>query len=359
MYCSRISGEMMRIIVEIGHPAHVHHFKHMIWQLEKDGHEVLVCAVDKEVALALLNAYGFKYEVLGVNRGKGIIGKIPFFIESELKMFRIARKFKPDMFISRGSPFSAHMSRIFRKSSISFNDTEHSTIVDSIVFPFMDVILTPNCFKRDLGSKQIRYKGNHELAYLHPDYFTPNPETLREIGLTEKDTFTILRFVSWEANHDVGQTGLTLDTKREVIRILSEYGRVMITSEKKLDAEFEQYRISVSPEKMHDLLYYATLLYGESATMASECAILGTHSIFCDFAGRGYTDEEEEKYDLVYNFKLDEDGQASSVKKAAELMKNPNLKEEGRKKGEYLVQDMIDVTAYMVDFIEKYGKQNK
>jgi predicted glycosyltransferase len=356
MYCLRTSGEMMKIIVEIGHPAHVHHFKNMIWELKKKGHEILVCAVDKEVSLDLLDAYGFKYEVLGVNRGKGIIGKIPFFLESELKMFSIARKFKPDMFISRGSPFSAHMSRLFRSSSISFNDTEHSTIVDSIVFPFMDAILTPICFKRDLGAKQIRYKGNHELAYLHPDYFSPNPGTLQEIGLTENDTFSVLRFVSWEANHDVGQTGLTLETKREAIRILKEYGRVMITSEKPLDAEFEQYRVSVSPEKMHDLLYYATLLYGESATMASECAILGTHSIFCDFAGRGYTDEEEEKYDLVYNFKLDKGGQASSIEKVSELIRNPSLKEEGRKKGEYLVKDMIDVTAYMVDYVENYGK---
>lgn len=346
----------MKIIVEVGHPAHVHHFKHMIWQLQKKGHEILVCAVDKEVALNLLNAYGIRYEVLGVNKGKGIIGKIPFFIKSEVKMFGIARKFNPDLFISRGSPFSAHMSRIFRKSSISFNDTEHSTIVDSIVFPFMDAIVTPRCFKRDLGSKQIRYKGNHELAYLHPDYFTPNPDTLKEIGLTEDDTFCILRFVSWEANHDIGQTGLTLETKRKVIEIMNKYGRVMISSEKPLDEEFEQYRVAVSPEKMHDLLYYATLLYGESATMASECAVLGTHAIFCDFAGRGYTDEEEEKYDLVYNFKLDEHDQAVSVEKVAMLLENPDLKKQGRAKGKIMVEDMIDVTAYMVDFVESFKK---
>jgi len=131
---------------------------------------------------------------------------------------------------------------------------------------------------------------------------------------------------------------------------------VFITSEKPLPEEFEKYRISVSPEKMHDLLYYATLLYGESATMASECAVLGTHAIFCDFAGRGYTDEEERDYGLVYNFKLDESSQERSIEKAVELLQDPGLKEKGREKQKRLLNDKIDVTAFMVWFIENYPK---
>jgi hypothetical protein len=194
---------------------------------------------------------------------------------------------------------------------------------------------------------------------LHPNYFYPNPDVLQEIGLTENDTFIIVRFVSWGASHDVGCTGLTLETKRKVVNDLSKYGRVLISSEKPLTEEFEPYRISVSPEKMHDLLYYATLLYGESATMASECAVLGTHSIFCDFAGRGYTDEEEEKYGLVYNFKLDEENQKKSVDKAIELLNDSELKEKGRQKRELLLKDKIDVTDFMVNFIENYSNNNK
>ena len=101
-------------------------------------------------------------------------------------------------------------------------------------------------------------------------------------------------------------------------------------------------------------MYYATLLYGESATMASECAVLGTHAIFSDFAGRGYTDEEEEKYGLVFNFKLDKESQRESLEKAVELLENNNLKNIGRKKREKLLEDKIDVTAFMVWFVENY-----
>ncbi len=40
----------MRILVDIGHPAHVHFFKNFIWEMEKRGHEFIVTARDKDVA---------------------------------------------------------------------------------------------------------------------------------------------------------------------------------------------------------------------------------------------------------------------------------------------------------------------
>jgi hypothetical protein len=204
-----------------------------------------------------------------------------------------------------------------------------------------------------LGKKQIRYNGYHELAYLHPNYFTPDPAVLEELGLEEGDPFIVLRFVSWEASHDRGHTGLSLEDKRKAVSEFSNYGKVLISSEKPLSADLEKYRFTLSPEKMHDLLYYCTLLYGESATMASECAVLGTHAIFCDYAGRGYTDEQEE-YGLVYNFYDEKTMGTESLNKAIELLKDPDLKEKGREKRERLLEDKIDVTEFMVDFIENY-----
>ncbi|HEX3013205.1 MAG TPA: hypothetical protein VHO92_02885, partial [Methanobacterium sp.] len=146
------------------------------------------------------------------------------------------------------------------------------------------------------------------------------------------------------------------EDKISAIGELSKYGRVFITSEKPLQKEFENYRINVSPEKMHHLLYYATLLYGESATMASECAVLGTHAIFCDYAGRGYTDEEETKYGLVYNFHDEVSMGKNSLNKAIKLLENLNLKTEGKKKREILLKDKIDVTEFMTRFVESYSK---
>jgi predicted glycosyltransferase len=53
----------MRVMVDIGHPAHVHFFRNAIRELEKRGHSVKVTARDKDVALRLLEAYGIPYVV--------------------------------------------------------------------------------------------------------------------------------------------------------------------------------------------------------------------------------------------------------------------------------------------------------
>jgi len=345
----------MRIIVDIAHPAHVHFFKNFIWEMQKRRHDILITAGDKDVTLRLLENYGFNYKfTCKRTSGYKLIAEI---LKRDIQMLKFVKEYKPDIVMGIASTIAAHVSKITNIMSIVFTDTEHTKLADMITYPFSDIIITPSCYKKNLGKKQIRYDGYHELAYLHPNYFIPNPAVLDELGLTEDDTFIILRFVSWNASHDVGHSGI--QNKVELVRELEKYGRVLITSEGELGDGLEKYQIKVSPEKMHDLMYYATLLYGESATMASECAVLGTHAIYCDFAGRGYTDEEEEKYGLVFNFKLDEDSIKSSLEKAVELLRDNNLKNVGRKKREKLLEDKIDVTAFMVEFIENYPECSK
>ena len=58
----------MKILFDMGHPAHVHFFKNTIWELEKKGHQVKVTARDKDVTIALLEAYGIAHVV----RGEGV-----------------------------------------------------------------------------------------------------------------------------------------------------------------------------------------------------------------------------------------------------------------------------------------------
>ena len=349
----------MKILIDIGHPAHVHQFRNAIKILKADGHKIFVTARNKEITLDLLNKFGMNYVEVGRYKKNNTSKAVEMF-RIDYKLYKLAKRFNPDVLIGGvGNVYVAHVSALINKPSILFNDTEHGTLQNLLSYPFASAICTPSCYKKDIGNKQIRYNGYHELAYLHPNYFKPNPAVLDEIGLSKDDTFIILRFVSWTASHDVGYSGLTIDTKRKAVKEFEKYGHVFITSESPLSEEFERYRIAVSPEKIHDLMYYATLLYGESATMASECAVLGTHAIYSDFAGRGYTDEEEEKYELVFNFKLDKESQRESLEKAVELLENNNLKNIGEKKRKELLKDKIDVTAFMIWFVENYPESFK
>jgi uncharacterized protein len=341
----------MRIIVDINHPADVHLFKNFIEIMKKRGHNVLITASEKDVSLKLLNKYNFEYINVG-NYGKSLFEKLLNIPKLDYRMYRAVQKFNPDIFLGADSIRAPHVARLMGKPSISFEDTEHQKEQQLLYVPFTSKILTSFAFKKEFGKKQIRYNGYHELAYLHPNYFKPNPQILYELGLRENEPYIVIRFVSWNASHDIGQSGIA--DPKTLVKMLEQYGRVFITSELKLDIELEKYKLKISPDKLHDVLYYATLYIGEGATTASECAVLGTHAIYVNTLRLGYTDEEEEKYGLVYNFSKHEETNKKVFDKALELMKNPNLKQEGKIKKEILIRDKIDVTEFMVQFVEQY-----
>lgn len=340
---------IIRILVNIGHPAHVHFFKNFIWIMEKKGHDVFINTIDKEITLYLLDKYHFKYKVYGKRRTNLLANSIEM-IKGDLITYTMQKQYNIDIFIGILDELGAHISKITKAKSISFTDTEHATLNNMITIPFADVVLTPSCFNKDFGKKQIRYNGYHELAYLHPNYFIPNPDVLKELGLNEVDPFIILRFVSWDASHDIGHHGI--QNKIEFVKKIEKYGHVFITSEEKLDPELEEYKIKVSPEKLHDLLYYATLYIGDGATTAVESAILGTPAIYISslVGTMGNFIEMEAKYNLLFSYSNSD----KALNKAVNLFMNPDLKAEWQCKKKNLLKDKIDVTEFMVEYIENY-----
>lgn len=341
----------MKIVVDINHPAHVHYFKNFIWEMKKRGHEILITASEKDITFRLLNNYGLDYTNMG-SYGDSLVKKLINIPLIDLKMYNAVKSFNPDFFLGFGSIRAAHISYLLRKKCIIFEDTEHSMEQIRLYLPFVSAVCTPSCFRKNLGRKQILYNGYTELAHLHPNYFTPNPTVLDEMGLSEKDIFIILRFVSWSASHDIGQYGVR--NKIALVEELEKFGQVFITSEGRLDKKLEKYKIKVSPEKLHDLLYYASLYIGEGATMTTESAILGTPSIYISsLAGTmGNLIELNQKYNLIFNYN-DPD---KAISKAIELIQKQNLKEEWGIKKEGLLKDKIDINAFMIWLIENFPK---
>ena len=167
-----------------------------------------------------------------------------------------------------------------------------------------------------------------------------------------------MRFVSWDAYHDKGLSGFSDANKLKAVTELSKYAKVFITSEKELPPTLMPYCIKIPPEKMHDVLANATLFFGESATMASESAVLGTPSIYLDHFGRGYTDEEKD-FGLLFNFKQSIQEQEDAINKGIELLTSKNLKKILQQRREKFLNKKIDVTAFMLWFIEKYPDSAK
>jgi predicted glycosyltransferase len=218
--------------------------------------------------------------------------------------------------------------------------------------PFTQAVLTPSCFRTCLGEKHIYYSGYKELAYLHPNVFKPDVSVLKDLGVEMGDPYIVLRFVSWRAHHDIGEQGI--QDKTEIVKQLEQHGRVFISSESKLGEGLEKYELKVSPEKIHDVLYYAHLLFCDSQTMTTEAGVLGTPAIRCNsFVGAndmGNFIELENKYRLIYNFS-DEN---MALNFAVSLLEAPDIKEEWSKRQKNLLNDKIDVTAFLLWFVENY-----
>ena len=348
----------MNLFIDIGHPAHVHYFKNLIKIFLKNGHRICVTARDKEMAHYLLE----KNNISFINRAKGsnkIVGKFFYLFRANIKLLKLSKKFKPDIFLSFTSPYAAHVSKIIGKPHISFDDTEHAKLGILFFAPFTESILTPKCFTKDFGKKHIRFDGYMELCYLHPNYFKPDQSILKLLNVQRDEKYVVLRFVSWKANHDIGHNGLSLENKILAVKEFSKFAKVFISSEGKLPETLEKYRINIPPERMHDALAFTELLFGESSTMASECSILGTPSIFIDNDGRGYTFDQEKKYNLVYNFTESAEDQQKAIAKGIEILKS------GKSNGNYkvnslrLIKENIDVTAFMVWYIENYPESDR
>ena len=323
--------------------------------MTENGHEILVVSRNKEIEHKLLSLYNIPF----VTRGKGKNGKFSKFlylIYADWKIFILSLKFKPDLFLNFLHPYPSHVAKLLNKISLVFSDTEHAKLHHKITVPFATKVLTPSCYTIDLGKKHIRFNSYMELAYLHPNYFTPDPSILSILNVKEGDKFVIIRFVSWAAAHDFGHTGLSLENKRKTVLALSEFAKVFISSEGELPDDLEKFRIDIPFHKMHDALYYSSLLFGESATMASEAAVLGTPSIFIDNDGRGYTDEEENKYHIVNNFTESEPDQEKALEKALEIIQDNEGQEKYSKIRKLLLAECIDTTEFMINEVLKYDK---
>ncbi len=347
----------MRILIDIGHPAHIHCLKGFASEMIFKGHEVLFTYRDKEFIKYLLDQLNFKAISLG-RQHKTTIGKVLGMFKFDIRLYRFSLSFRPDMFVSLGSIYASHAAFMSKRPHITLEDTYNFEQV-KLYKPFTKYILTGSYEHPLKSEKVIKYSGYHELAYLHPNRFTPDRKVLYELGVSENEPYTIMRFVSWNASHDRGHWGMSLENKIDAAKEFERFGKVFISSEGKLPEALEDYRLRIEPHRIHDAMAFASLVFGESATMVSESVILGTPGIYLDNTGRFYTKEQEEKYGLCFNYTESLEDQISAIEKGKEILQNRNVKREWQQKRQKLLQDKIDVTAFIVWFIENYPESAK
>lgn len=341
----------MKLTFYIHTPGQVHFWSGAILALKKKGHTVSVVARKSEFICPLLISYGIQYVTYGKS-SKTAYGKILELPLQFIRSFGTVVKFGPDILLGAG-PIEGFTAALLRKPCIMFDDNEPRAFLDRFIsLSVATVILTPACFLLNLGNKHVRFAGYKELAYLHPSHFKPNLSIYSELGINSDEKYVILRFNAFDAVHDIGRTGFSLGEKYRLVENLSKYTRVFISSEGSLPDDLELYKLPTPYHKIHQVLYFAQLLVADTGTMAWEAALLGTPTIVCaSFTPHfGNFVELEQKYDLLYCFQEAN----KSIDKAVELIQQPDLKEQWDLKRRKLLDDKIDVTQFIVDFIENY-----
>ena len=294
----------MRVLVDIVHPADVLFFKRPLDILKSREVEILILSRRKDVVCALLDEFEFAHEPVST-AGRGTIGLAAELVRRDLAVIRAARRFRPDVMIGFGGVAISHAGRLLGIPSISFYDTEIATLQTRITWPFIDHLYVPDAYKGPTpAGRTTRLPGTKELSYLHPTAFTADREAAIQNGLDPAVDNFFLRVVGWQANHDIGKSGWSGKTLRSVVAHLSRRGRVHVSSEVPLPEDVASLRYSGSVTEVHHLMANCRLIVGESATMASEAAILGVPAIYCGRDFRGYV-QELEAAGLVYNLPAD------------------------------------------------------
>jgi len=333
----------MKLLIDLQHPADFHFFRPLVTRLQREGHQVRMTGRDKDILVQLAAEYGMEVEIFGRAR-KGVWNLGRELIYRQWRLLGIVRDFRPDLMMSLGGTYVSLVGRLLGVPTYVFYDTEHATLSNLLSYPFASCVYAPRCYRKPIRWRHQRYNGYHELAYLHPRYFTPDTTVLDEVGLKEGEVFSVVRFVAWGAAHDFGLSGFTYEGKLRAINELSRFGPVFISAEGPLPEELEKFRYPLKLSRIHHLMAFASLIFGESATMASEGAVLGVPGVYVDPVGRGYTDEQERDYGLIFNFTSDRQDEA--IAKGVEIL-SKSSREKWKAKGQQLVAEKIDVTEML------------
>lgn len=344
------------------HPSKFYVFRETINQLKLHGHCVEIVITSKDILEDLIR--GEKWEYINIcPKGRKLKNIHPFlssfiyFFITIFRLWRVTKNKKYDLFIT--DDLLVYIGCCRRILTFSFIDDDLKVVkLSRIILSMSHKILSPDITDLEkYNSKKIAFPSYKELAYLHPNVFVPNKEIVRSFNPEMKPYF-ILRLVSLRAYHDVGMKGLSNQQVHMLIAMLENYGEVYISSERELPEELKRYRLSINPIYIAHVLYYAEMFIGDSQTMSSEAAILGITTFRCnDFVGKiSVMNEKEDKYKLMFSYSPGKFDQM--IQKIESILKDEDFKETFRIRRQQLLNDKIDLSAFMIWCFENHKTIN-
>jgi predicted glycosyltransferase len=345
----------MKILFYFGHPSQYLFLKNPIRLLKEKGIQCDIIIKSKDVLEQLLIENKESYNnILPEGRKSGAIGIIAGLIRRDLRIFRFTKNKHYDLFIGT-DPSLAHIGFLKRIPVITILEDDIFIVrrLAMLTFPFTSLILTPQgCQTGKYEKKTIHYKGYMKLAYLHPEWFN-------KVAANFRQPYFLIRVSDLNAYHDTGINGLTTSILEKVVSLLQDKGNVYISFEGILYEKLKPFELKINPSAMQDVLSNASLLVSDSQSMTMEAAMLGVPSIrFSDFAGKiSVLEELEHVYKLTFG--IPTRFPDLLFDKINKLLSIPDLEREFQRRRAKMLQDKIDVTAFVTWLIENYPQSEK
>lgn len=338
----------MKVLIEAHHPAHIHFWKYPVRELIERGHEVLMIGRDRDVMRRLLEVYDWiPAEIPKRRTGKN---KFPLveMLERQWAVARAISRFKPDVVASLMGSYT-QSAKLFGVRNVIFTDSEFQHFNHRIAHPFADEIHTPECFYKDLGPKQRRYRSIHELSFLSPARFIRDASFLGRYPKLRSDRYIVLRLSAWNTFHDLDHVGIGDQVDSFVERVKNDYQIVISAEEQKVPPGLEEYALTVAPEDFHQLLAHSQFVLSEGASTASEAACLGVPCVYVNSTEeRGYLRLLEDRYQLIRGFSEPGAGIAAALDWLGSLSE-PAARLQFIEAAAHFIEDSIDPMDYIIE----------
>ncbi len=240
-----------------------------------------------------------------------------------------------------------------RTPSVCFTDCEPMAVQNSVLSRFGTCVVTPECFLRDLGPRHVRMPGYKELAYLHPNHFSPDASVREELGVKAEEPYAVVRFSSFRAGHDLTRRSFTVAQRREMVDRMEKHLKVFVSSEGRPDDAFTGKLLPTHPSRIHHALSFARFLVTDTGTMATEAAMLGTPAVMHGSAVRQFGNfcELQDRYGLL---EVHDDAEAA-IEAAVALAARQVQTTERTAMRDRLLADKVDMAEALFHLVVEPG----
>jgi predicted glycosyltransferase len=275
----------VKIWFDLSNSPHINLFAHMIRELQRDRHEVVITCRPLANTIDLLDLHGFRYEVVGEHYGASLHRKVLGYPIRVLQLRRFLAPQRIDVAVSQSSFHSPVVARLLGVRSIYMNDNEHALgnvpsflAASRIMVPefLSDANLSRQLARR---SKVRRYPGVKEGIYLWA--------LQDQLGLRAGDRepgrqpSVYMRPEPWTAQYYKGDRNF-LD---ELLLGIKDHVRVTLLPRGKAqgahyrDPQFDGIRIVDTALDIATIAPDCDLFVGAGGTMTREMAVLGVPTI--------------------------------------------------------------------------------